>query len=79
MSKRGKILGLIAIILLLASLAMFLFGKSGKSITYGIIGLVITVIYVSVLRIIASLNKAKLQRRAMEDIHKIANTTEDKK
>lgn len=72
MSKRGKILGAIAIILLLISIGLFLFGKSGKSITLGIIGLVITVIYVAVLRLIAGFNKAKLQRRAYDDLHKIA-------
>ena len=73
MSKRGKILGGIAIVLLLISIALFLFGKSGKSITYGIIGLAITVVYVMILRVVASYNKAKLRRREMEDLHKIAN------
>ena len=72
MSKRGLVLGGIALVLLVVSIAMFIFGKTGKSITYGIIGLVITFIYVLVLRLIGSFNKARLQRRAMDDIHKIA-------
>ena len=69
MSKRGKILGAIAFVLIIVSVLMFLFGDPLK----GAFALAITFIYVMVLSVISSFNKAKLRRREMEDLHRIAN------
>ena len=78
MSKRGKIMAAIAFILLFGSLALLFFGKNGKTISYGLIGLLISVVYIAILRLIAAYNKAKLRRRAYEDLHEIARNTREK-
>ena len=79
MSKRGKIMGAIVFILLFGSIGLFLFGRSGKAITIGIIGLGVTLVYVMLLSVIASFNKARMRRRAYEDIHEMAKKDTDRR
>ncbi len=78
MSKRGKILGTIAYILFFGSIAIMIVGRSFNAFTIGLIGIVISIFYIMILKMIAQVNKAKLERQAMEDIHKIAEQLDNK-
>ena len=78
MSKRGKTLGMIAYILFFGSLAITIFGRSSNALIVGFLGLILSLIYIMILRLIATSNKAKLERRAMEDLHRIAEQIDKK-
>lgn len=78
MSKKGKTLVITTLALLFISLALLIFGRTGKVITAGFIGLGLTVVLLAIMRVIASYNRAKLQRRAYDDLHKMAENSDKK-
>lgn len=78
MSKKGKTLVITTLALLFISLALLIFGRTGKAITAGFIGLGLTVVLLAIMRVIASYNRAKLQRRAYDDLHKMAENSDKK-